>query len=62
MNTSVMHAVSMEAIRPLSNDDRRAVWATKFYAQGHHRRPNKPRIRVATLPAAAPASAGKDSK
>lgn len=46
MNHSIMHARRMENIRPLSNDERLAQWAAKFYTQGHHRRPSKPRIRV----------------
>ena len=50
MNTSLMHANSMEAIRPLSNDDRLAHWAGKYFAMGFHRRPEKPRIKV-TVPA-----------
>ena len=28
---------SMESIRPLSNDDRRAAWAARYYALGLHR-------------------------
>jgi len=50
MNTSILHARSNEAIRPPSNDERRASWAQKFYALDFHRRPDKPRIRV-TVPA-----------
>lgn len=50
MNTPIMHTRSNEAIRPPSNDERRASWAAKFYAIGFHRRPDKPRIRV-TVPA-----------
>ena len=65
MNTSILHARSNEAIRPPSNDERRASWAQKFYALGFHRRPDKPRIRV-TVPEPlsnnAPADAGKDLK
>ncbi len=65
MNTSILHARSNEAIRPMSNDDRRAHWAQKFYALGFHRRPDKPRIRV-TVPAPlsnnAPGEPGKESK
>ena len=58
-----MHARSNEAIRPPSNDERRAIWARKFYALGLHRRAEKPRIRVtvpAPLPNNAPADVGKD--
>ena len=46
----LMHARNLEAIRPRSNDERRAQWASKFFALGHHRRPEKPRYRV-TVPA-----------
>jgi len=49
MNTSIMHACSNEAIRPLSNNERRAHWVAKFSAMGFHRRPEKPRIKV-TVP------------
>lgn len=49
MNTSIMHARHIERIRPLSNDERRAQWAAKFYTQGHHRRPSKPRLRVTAV-------------
>lgn len=49
MNTSLMHANTMDAIRPLSNDDRLAHWASKYFAAGFHRRPEKPRIRVAAF-------------
>lgn len=40
----LMHADSMESIRPLGNDDRRAVWAGRYYAMGLHRQlvPNCP--------------------
>ena len=65
MNTSLMHADSMEAIRPLSNDDRRAHWASKYFALGFHRQPSKPRIKVtvpAPLPNTEPADSGKDSE
>lgn len=50
MNTSIMHARRVDAIRPLSNDERRAMWAARFYAQGHHRTPQKPRVRVQHKP------------
>lgn len=36
---------SWEGLLPLTNDQRRAIWAEKFYSQGHHRN-RKPRIRV----------------
>ena len=64
MNTSLMHARSMEAIRPLSNDDRLAHWASKYFAAGHHRRPEKPRMRVTVpqpLSNSEPALTGEDS-
>lgn len=46
----VMHARTWAAIRPLSNDERRAMWAARFYAQGHHRTPQKPRVKVQHKP------------
>lgn len=49
-NTSVMHAAErIESVRQLSNDERRADWAAKFYARGLHRANGQPRIRV-TVP------------
>ena len=45
----LMHARNLEAIRPRSNDERREQWASKFFALGLHRRPDKPRYRV-TVP------------
>jgi hypothetical protein len=42
----LMHARTMEALRPLSNDERRAQWAARYFAQGHHRTPQKPRLRA----------------
>jgi hypothetical protein len=52
MPAFLMHASnSIEAIRPLSQDERRAVWAFKFFGLGLHRQPQKPRIRVVTVPA-----------
>jgi hypothetical protein len=55
MNSFLMHASdSIEAIRPRSNDERRAVWASKFFSLGLHRQPTKPRIRVVTVPAPIP--------
>ena len=61
----LMHASNMEAIRPHSNDERRANWAARYFALGLHRRPDKPRIRIrVTVPTPlsnnAPADAGKD--
>lgn len=49
MNTSIMHARSNESILPMSNDEKLADWARKYFAAGFHRRPEKPRIRV-TVP------------
>jgi len=46
MNTSLMHTRTVESIRPRSNDERRAAWAARYFAQGNHREPSKPRIRV----------------
>ena len=43
----LMHAQSMEDIRPRSNDERRGEWAAKYFGHGYHNRPAKPRIRVA---------------
>lgn len=46
----VMHARTWAAIRPLSNDERRAMWASRYFAQGHHRTPQKPRVKVKHQP------------
>lgn len=35
---------SWDGCTPLTNDERRAAWAARFYAGGHHRK--KPRLRV----------------
>lgn len=37
---------SSHGCTPMSNDERRAAWAAKFYGAGHHHKPQKPRIRV----------------
>ncbi len=61
----LMHARNMEAIRPPSNDERRAHWAARYFALGLHRRPDKPRIRVTVpqpLSSSEPALSGGDSK
>jgi hypothetical protein len=50
MNSSIFHARRSEQYRPRSNDERRAEWASKFYSQGHHRTPQKPRVRVGHRP------------
>ena len=60
----LMHASNMEAIRPLSNDQRRANWAARYFALGLHRRPEKPRYRVTVpepLSSSEPALSGEDS-
>lgn len=46
----VVHARTWSAIRPLSNDERRAMWASRYFAQGHHRSPQKPRVKVPHQP------------
>lgn len=33
---------TLETIRPLTNDERRAVWAAAFYGAGWHRLPALP--------------------
>ncbi|QAU22558.1 hypothetical protein EO087_00035 [Dyella sp. M7H15-1] len=38
-----------ESCRSLNNDERRGLWAARFYGEGHHQRQQKPRIRV-TVP------------
>lgn len=38
-----------ESCRVLDNNERRAIWAAKYFAAGHHQRQQKPRIRV-TVP------------
>lgn len=46
-STIIQHATyRAESIRVPTNDERRAEWAAKYFAQGHHRRPEKPRVRV----------------
>ncbi|WP_458788951.1 hypothetical protein [Dyella jiangningensis] len=35
---------SWDGCTPLTNDERLAAWAARFYAGGHHRK--KPRLRV----------------
>lgn len=37
---------SSHGCTPMSNDERRAAWAAKFYGGGHHHKPQKPRVRV----------------
>lgn len=44
---TIMHASgSIESVRPLTNDERRASWAAKYFLLGWHRKPQKPRIRL----------------
>ena len=61
----LMHATQRaESIRPLSNDERRACWAAKYFCAGLHRRPDKPRIRVTVpvpLSSSEPALSGEES-
>ena len=33
----IAHASDMEVIRPLSNDERLAMWAARYYGGGWHR-------------------------
>ncbi len=64
MNALLMHARNMEAIRTPSNDERRASWASRYFALGLHRRPEKPRYRVTVpepLTNSEPDDAGKDN-
>ena len=62
MNSSLMHARSMEAINPPTNDERRAQWASKYFAAGYHRIPSKPRVRLQpTQERAGRTTAGKES-
>ncbi len=43
----IQHATERaESIRVPSNDERRAAWAARYFAQGNHRAPSKPRVRV----------------
>lgn len=47
----IMHASrSIESVRTLSNDERRAHWAIRYFAAGLHRTPQKPRIKVTVPP------------
>jgi hypothetical protein len=50
-----------ESVRPLSNDERRAHWAARYFGAGYHLRPSKPRVRAVTPSTTEPAPAGKDS-
>lgn len=40
-----------ETYRAPNNNERRAIWAAKFFGAGHHTKQQKPRIRV-TVPQA----------
>jgi hypothetical protein len=43
----IQHATEhAESIRVPTNDERRAAWAVRYFAQGNHRQPSKPRVRV----------------
>ena len=43
----IQHATERaESIRVPTNDERRAAWAARYFAQGSHRQPSKPRVRV----------------
>ena len=33
----IAHASDMDVIRPLPNDERRALWAARYYGGGWHR-------------------------
>lgn len=46
MNTSIFPARRIEQYRPRTNDERLAMWAQRYYSQGHHRQPAKPHVRV----------------
>ena len=47
----LMHATHRaESIRTPTNDERIAAWAVKYFGAGHHRRPSKPRVRIAPEP------------
>jgi len=56
-----MNIVS-SSCRTLSNDERRAAWAARYYGAGLHRRLPKPRVRVKPRIRInkAPAPSGKD--
>lgn len=47
-NLSVTHTKrgTWDGCRPMSDDERRAAWAARYYGSGHHRKQPKPRIRV----------------
>ena len=61
MSTILMHARSMDAIRPRSNDERRGEWAARYFAAGYHRIPSKPRVRLQPTTERAGRIAGKES-
>jgi len=37
---------SFEGCTPLSNDERRALWAQRYYGSGRHQPHKKPHVRV----------------
>ena len=46
-----MNAVTRKTHAP-TNDERRAMWAMRYFLHGFHRNPHKPRIRIpVTVPA-----------
>lgn len=51
-----------ESIRPLSNDERRAAWAARYFSAGYHRIPSKPRVRLQSTQERAGRIAGKESQ
>ncbi len=46
---SVVTRATWDGCRVPTPDERRAHWATKFFAHGHHRTTPKPRVRVAPI-------------
>jgi hypothetical protein len=48
-NLSVTHTKrgKWDGCLPMSDDERRATWAARFYSAGHHHKQPKPRVRVA---------------
>jgi len=43
---AIIQRGTWEGCRPFSADERLALWASRYYASGHHRERSKPRIRV----------------
>jgi hypothetical protein len=44
-----------DGCQPLTNDERRAQWAQRYFAGGHHHKTQKPRIRLTPERAEKPA-------